>query len=759
MTLVSTMRDLLWMLLAVTLWAPLATAQPAEIPRAEIPQADKPQIVEVRLGFDGMYKLGCWTPVEVDLLGGAQPFTGRLVVTVPDSDGVPTSVVSPASRPVGVDPGQLTTSRLFVRVGQSMSSLRVRFVADGEVQTERNFYAGPEPGGRFVSGGIPATNRLLLQFGPALGLGDLIGDSQMQNELTKTRVTRLEDAADLPTRWFGYEGIDTVLLTTSQVELYRPLLQNPARVEALRRWVEGGGKLVVFCGQEAEELLGSGGVLAELTPGDFEEMLPLRQSLRIEAYSGSNDPITPNRRLDLQVPKLTNLRGKVLAHAGREETDLPLVVRWQLGFGQVVFLGLDFDRPPLRDWPGRTAFLQRALNWSTDKRANESSQTYTGVELDDMINKLRNALDSQFAGVTTVPFALVAMLVVVYILLIGPGDYLFVKRFLGRMELTWVTFPLIVVSVSAGAYWLAHWMKGDQLRVNQVEIVDVDVTNNRARGTVWTHFFTPRVAEYDLSIRPCYPGDQPLDDSSQLVSWLGLPGYAPGGMQASGRQGLMLDSGFSFNDSLSAMKAVPVQLWSTKTITARWQAEVTSPMQSELYRVSEEMLRGQIVNDSQVSLEDCLLLYGPWAYRLGRVGPGESLQIGNEQQPLTVKTMLTSATAGDSTEARTAEDGTVRFRDAETDVARLVKAMMFFEAIDGNRYTGVWNRYQASVDLSPLLRQQDQAILLARCTGAGSHWLDDGVPLRSDQDRHWTYYRFLLPVAFELGDELARPNP
>ncbi len=750
------MRNLLLMLLVATCWAPLAAAQ-----SAEEPQSAGPQIAAVRLGFDGAYKLGCWTPVEVDLVGGTLPFTGRLMITVPDSDGVPTTVVSPAERPVGVEPGQSTTARLFVRVGQSMSSLGVRFVADGKVQSKRTFHAGPDPGGRFISGGIPATNRLLLQFGPALGLGDLVRDGQSQNELTMTRVTRLEDAAALPTRWFGYEGVDTVLLSTSQVELYRPLLQNPARVEALRSWVERGGRLVIFCGQEAEELLGPGGVLTELTPGDFEKMVPLRQSLPLEAFSGSDEGVTRNRRLDIQVPKLTNVRGTVLAHAGREETDLPLVVRWQLGFGEVVFLGLDFDRPPLRDWPGRTAFLRRALNWSADERADESSEAYRGVESEDMIGKLRNALDSQFAGVTTVPFALVAVLVVVYILLIGPGDYLFVKRVLRRMELTWVTFPLIVVGVSVGAYWLAHWMKGDQLRVNQVEIVDVDVANNRVRGTVWTHFFTPRVAEYDLSIQPRFPGDQPLGDASQLVSWLGLPGYAPGGMQASGAQNSLLNRGFSFDDSLSAMQGVPVQLWSTKTITARWEAEVAPLMPSELHRAGEEMLRGRIVNETQASLEDCLLLYGPWAYRLGRVGPGETLRIGEELQPRTVKTMLTSATAGDTTETRTAEDGTVRFRDVQSDVARLVKAMMFFDAIDGRRYTGVLNRYQASVDLSSLLQQQDQAILLARCPVGGSQWFDEDEPLRSDQDRRWTYYRFLLPVATGaevagLGDEPAR---
>jgi hypothetical protein len=747
----SPIRNLILILLAAMAWEPHASAQSGD----EAP-AQRTRIVAIRVGFDGAYKLGCWTPVEVDLLGGAQAFTGSVAVTAPDSDGVPTTVTTPAERPVGVQPGQLTTARLFIRVGRTMASLRVRFFADSKQRCAETFHAAVEPEGKYISGGIPATNRLLLQFGPALGLGDLVRGGQSQNEFTKTRITRLENAAALPTRWFGYEGVDMVLLSTSQVELYRPLLQNPARVEALQQWVMRGGRLVIFCGQEAEELLGEGGVLAELTPGDFERMVPLRQSLPLESFSGSDEPITPDRRLDLQVPKLTNIVGTVLAHAGREKTDLPLVIRSRLGFGEVVFLGLDFERPPLRDWGGRTAFLRQALDWSSEEQADQPEQTYGGIESEDMTGKLRAALDGKFTGVTTVPFALVATLVVGYILLIGPGDYFFVKKFLKRMELTWVTFPLIVLGVSAGAYWLAHWMKGDQLRVNQVEIIDVDTTSNQVRGTVWTHFFTPRVAEYDLTIQARFPGDRPLEESSQLVSWLGLPGFAPGGMQASGSQGSMLDRGFAFNDSLSAMNGVPVQLWSTKTITAQWQGESTASIHSELLRVGEEMLQGHLVNQLQAPLEDCLLLYGPWAYRLGRVAPDQTLQIGEHQQPLTVKTMLTSATAGDITESRTADDGTVRFKDGETDVARLVKAMMFFDAINGHRYTGILNRYQASVDLSPLLQQQDLAILLARCPQGGSQWLDDGEPLRSEEDHRWTYYRFLLPVAVGLGDEPAR---
>src|SRR5207244_11612599 len=79
----------------------------------------------------------------------------------------------------------------------------------------------------------------------------------------------------------------------------------------------------------------------------------------------------------------------------------------------------------------------------------------------------------QFSEERLVPFGWVAFFIFLYILLIGPGDYLFLKRVLKRMELTWITFPIIVVTVSLLAYYAAYLVKGKELRVNKVDIVDV----------------------------------------------------------------------------------------------------------------------------------------------------------------------------------------------------------------------------------------------------------------------------------------------
>ena len=86
----------------------------------------------------------------------------------------------------------------------------------------------------------------------------------------------------------------------------------------------------------------------------------------------------------------------------------------------------------------------------------------------DLSTQLRAALE-QFPGVKLIPFGWVAFFIFLYILLIGPGDYFFLKKVLKRMELTWITFPTIVLTVSLIAYYAAYVLKGNDLLVNKVD--------------------------------------------------------------------------------------------------------------------------------------------------------------------------------------------------------------------------------------------------------------------------------------------------
>ena len=717
---------------------------------AHAQERPKLSIPALKLGFNGAYKLGCWTPAEITLRGGEEDFTGAIQLITPDSEGVPTSVFTPPDRPVGVFAGQPSSTRLYVRPGQDGGAYEVRVLDEqGKVRAKKRFLPNPEPGDEYVTYGSPATNRFVASFSMPRGLAELARSEGNTDSPLQTRVVEFTSAADWPTEWYGYEAIDVLCLGSANAEIYRPLAANSQRIEALRKWVDLGGRLVIFCGANAPELIGPDGPLASFVPGTYDSMTTLREAQPIEGFANSTETITDGENLRLQVPKLANVTGRILAFSGSKSTDMPLVVRARQGLGEVTFVAFDPDVEPIVDWNGRPNLLRQALQWPA---GNNPDNNY--AYQDDLVDRLRRSLDVAFQGITPAPFGLVALLVIGYILLIGPGDYFLVKGLLKRMELTWITFPLMVVGVSVAAYWAAHWMKGDSLRVNQVEFVDVDMTTGAARGTVYTHFFSPRVERYDLALAPNFAGKpigepgrpDPGAGQTQLVAWLGSTGYGLDGMRGRSSQTTLFEQGYAFNPPLTEIVGLPVQEWSTRTLIGRWTGELIEPIAAELRGLDDDLLAGHLTNRTGVELQDCVLMHGNLAYSLPNLADGAVATIDDTLQPTRVKTALLQAAGRQDALPAAPNEGPARLEVYSTDVPQLAAALMFHDVLGAEAYSQGPNRYQAFLDMSRLL-QGKQAILLARAANQnGSNWTDGNETLASDQDRRWVYYRFVIPL-------------
>src|SRR6516165_8771782 len=158
------------------------------------------------------------------------------------------------------------------------------------------------------------------------------------------------------------------------------------------------------------------------------------------------------------------------------------------------------------------------------------------------------------------PFGWVAFFIFLYILLIGPGDYFFLKKVLKRMELTWVTFPTIVVTVSLVAYYAAYLLKGNDLLVNKVDVVDIDQQSGAVRGHSWISLFSPQNRDYTIRTVPV-PLDrdqQPAEPATSgevaqasagteiITTWFSVPEEQFGAMGSSSRRFSFSGSGYSY---------------------------------------------------------------------------------------------------------------------------------------------------------------------------------------------------------------------
>jgi hypothetical protein len=710
--------------------------------------APEPEIVDCKVGLGGTFKAGVWTPVKVTLRGGETPVTAHVAVVAPDNDRIPVSVLSLPERPVLLEPGRETSVWLHTRIGQIDAELAIELYAEGKRIARREFVSSYEPGEGEIAYGKAASSQLFVE----LSVGDvglrlaLAGGDDSDSSLS-TEVATISKPAELPVEWYDYEGAETVVLATSQLDYWRDVTPEDPRVAALAKWVELGGKLVVLGGANGAEVFGSGGPLAELVPGRFDTVTTLTDLRPLEQYSGSSEPISPREEVQLTAVRLADVTGRVDAFAGGSAEELPLVVRGVRGLGEITFVAVDLDRPPLRSWKGQENFLRKLARFNPEEARTDENQSYAATSrgYDDLAGGLVKRLGESFEGVTTPPFIAVVGLVLVYLLLIGPGDYFFVKRVLKRMEATWITFPLIVIATSALAYWLANYLKGDQLRINQLEIVDIDAASGTCRGVLWTELFSPRAERYDLTVQPKLPDGALLAAQSPevqtLTAWMGVPGTGLSGMQGGAGQGSgWFSSRYEFTPRLSQIIGLPVQVWSTKSLTARWDGDAPIGIDAAL-APSDDMVVGRVTNNWNATFDDCRLLYGRWAWRLGQLEPNQTIEIDDRLAPTTLRTMLR-----DNFQLRSEEFDVEQAAQIErVSPQGVAELMMFAHALGGQKYTQLVSNYQGFVDLSHLL-DAGRAILMCQTSQPRSEFLRDGESMQRPGNRHTTMYRFVLEV-------------
>ncbi len=545
-------------------------------------------------------------------------------------------------------------------------------------------------------------------------------------------------ANQLPSHWYGYDGVDALVFTGGD----EGFQLQPAQRDAIVDWVKVGGRLVLCAGSRAAAL----GPLAELIPGRVAGVKPLRSLGALSQYAGTSQAIDLADDDDQAVAMtmLTDVTGVVEVYdpESRRETGA-LVVRQPLGFGQVVFIGLDLDQPPFVAWPEQGRLVSRLLRDGKGTRGNRAighSDKVVHVGYTDLSGQLRSALD-QFNGVTRVEFAWVAGLLVVFVALVGPADY-FILRRLGRMHWTWLTFPFVVVLFCLIALLLVEKLRGSQVRVNQLDIVDVDLASSVVRGSTWASVYSPATRAVQITAA--------ADGADSLLAWNGLPGTGLGGLDARVPASLFSDP-YDIEKSPDGdrycVSRAPVLAAGSKGFARRWKASLDDARAgdaSQLKVTSDGVLKGTLQNPLAVPLQDVMLVFNNLVMRIdGELAPGDevavdSLRLLNLQWRLTRRTVVTKK--------RDAEDINQPWKPGELNVPRIVEMLMFHEAAGGSTYTEMEHRYRASLDLTGHL-ELGRAMLVGRAQDASCDLQIDDRPASEYEGSRWTYYRIVLPVA------------
>ncbi|MGQ9612387.1 hypothetical protein [Chloroflexus sp.] len=317
---------------------------------------------------------------------------------------------------------------------------------------------------------------------PVLGL--LSSDPSVFSSLTAadTQVVPL-DATFLPD--------DPILLMAFDVIAVRELTAElqPEQRDALITWVHQGGTLLV-----------GGGVVGEAAIRTFSDILPVTVGpLRRDVPVDELERISDLNGLRNFVPSLTANAVTVRPEAQAITTD-GLISRIDVGSGKVIFAA--FDLATLRASPAEAKFWRDVLD--LQPRINLAGSLRTGFN--DLIQS--SLAQSLYAFPST---ATLLLLIGTYIVIIGPIQYL-VLRSLRRLELAWITTPLLIVIFLGGAFVASYVVRGSQVQVIQLAIVQGATNSPLATTTNLLGVLSPQRQSYDLT----FPGDAHI---SQLADF------------------------------------------------------------------------------------------------------------------------------------------------------------------------------------------------------------------------------------------------
>jgi hypothetical protein len=673
--------------------AGLAVAAALFLPAPAGAQAPRVKITGVRVGFPGSlhrasggmglqtrFKPGHWAPVYVDLEVKDAPLkagTYVLQVETTDSDDMQNVYVEKRFLPT-IETTEAPTLLTYVRFGNGGSEMTVKVLdaANPDREYRREHLTSADISGSGQS--RPYSYAYLSIGGKVRGLYKALtpkqnapqpgaeGAEEPDPEENGTRTfANIETAGQMPTYWFGYQPVDTVILLTSEEKFIGELLSaqkdDPiaARRDALAEWVRRGGHLILSVSknhQEVKQILEQMNIIdltidgrteAHEVPGApggqaVQRLQGVERWANAPAFYGVTPKNQPGARPGkIEIAKLKPGPGvQVLAYDtadGREKDAHPVLVQAPCGLGRVIVCAFDLDDAPFTAWKGQTAFWERMKAFNEPASVGNDLQN-PGVNVwnrgdnTELAGKLVHSLED-FPDVPVISFGWVSLFILIYILIVGPLDYFFLKKVVKRLELTWITFPAVVIVISAIAYFAAYYLKGKDLRVNKVDVVDVDLHGSAVYGSTWFTLFSPRIQNYTIGVEPGTGWGAEEKDPKKFapfVSWMGRPEEA---WVTHGGSGGLFRRAYNYAPESSGLVGVPIQVWSTKTFSASWARPikedelVEARLEAAKNDPSGMKLSGTITSKLPVELRDAVLFYRENFYTLGNLTPGNPLRI------------------------------------------------------------------------------------------------------------------------------------
>lgn len=576
---------------------------------------DGPNLSQVSAGFDARFHDGNWIPVRVTLDNTGSDFQGSVAVNVPNSVFGNTNAVSTYQIPVSLPSGahkQVTLYAPFTFGAQGL----VRNINVNLLDTN----------GQTISSQV-ASLRTLNSSDIFVGvLSDQGNNFAPLSNVTlpstsSSIIVQQLDATTLPDNSVVLRNFDLIVLDN-----FNTATLSQQQLNTLQNWVNQGGSLIVVGGPEWQRTLKP--LPSGLLPVSLNGIATLPAGTSVLPADGptsnGTNKVSSNPSSSIPISTATLTSGTSVLSSG----STPLIAQSLYGQGTVIYLAFDPSLDPINNWSGASTLWKGLLFRTVSEQQFMGFQGANGTVPSGTIPRNKpaylgfNPLLQTLLPNTVPAIWMILVLLLAYILILGPGRMLLV-RILKKRDWSWRITLITVIVFSLLSYGLALVQQGTSIESDSISIVQLGnegVMNNAptpAHITTFQGVFVPNQGDYQLHI-----------PQASLVQQNDGPSYGGGTSSVT-----TIASSANAND----VTLHGVNIWTLRSVVSERDQNLRGGITSHLSIVNGS-LQGTVTNTLPYTLSDVYVLIGNQYVGLGKLASGQTtsvqLPVTNNYDPL-----------------------------------------------------------------------------------------------------------------------------
>jgi hypothetical protein len=537
--------------------------------------------IDMKVGFDKFYKIGCTTPVYFEIENKLRDINGELQLEMPNQSDSITIYAINVSLPKD------STKKFLMNVPMNVFNAKINVnLAEGDnIISTTSFRTDPGSSTDTFAIGILSDDFDSVKY---------INKVSMQNLGNFSTKNVKLDEDSFPEDLDALKTFNVIVINN-----YDTSRLSPAQYEALKRWVTDGGTLIIGTGPSQNKTLAV--FKDDFITGEVGETRVITTS-SLHEMAGSKT----GEAMDISVSDITMNNSIPVVKAG----ELALLQRIEKGKGVIGVAAFDFGMEPVSSWIGNSAFADKAI--VTLMPQYYFSDIYQkGMMMRDNLY----SIDSALKNIPELPLPKTSHMVFLYaayILLAAPISYFILKR-RDKRELMWITVPVLSIVFSGVVYVSGAGTRMIEPVTNIISLVDID-NSGIISPKVYAGVFTPN--KDDIRIEAA--GD--FDISPLRVN----DNYYRGSVNDE-NTAKRVDSKVILTPR-TVLEFYDSGVWSMKTLAMETEDILTGKLESNL-NYSKGSFTGTIKNTSGFDLDECYIITPTQYADVGPVKNGETKQV------------------------------------------------------------------------------------------------------------------------------------